>query len=55
VALAVQQEDTRVTQFFSPQRVLAARAYQESKEEEEEEEEDKRQRALQKEEAACKR
>jgi hypothetical protein len=47
------EEDTRVPQFFSPQRVLAARAFQASKEEEEEE--DKRQRALQKEEAACKR
>jgi hypothetical protein len=31
------EEDTGVPQFFSPQRVLAARAYQESKEEKEEE------------------
>ncbi len=40
-------------QFFSPRRVLAARAYQEGKEEKEEK--DKRQRALRKEQTICKR
>jgi DDE superfamily endonuclease len=37
------EEDTRVPQFFSPKRILAAKAFQESKEKEEEE--DKRQKA----------
>jgi hypothetical protein len=47
------EQDEGVPQFFSPQRVLAAKVFQENKEVAEEE--DKRQRALQKEEAACKR
>jgi hypothetical protein len=47
------EEDTGVPQFFSPQCVLATKAFHKHKEEEEEE--DKRQRAQQKEEAACKR
>jgi hypothetical protein len=47
------EQDGGVPQFFSPQRVLAAKVFQENKEVAEEE--DKRQRALQKEEAACKR
>jgi hypothetical protein len=49
----LREEDTGVAQFFSPQRVLTAKAFQENKEEEEEE--DKRQRAQRKEEAAYKR
>jgi hypothetical protein len=47
------EQDEEIPQFFSPQRVLAAKAFQENKEEVEEE--DKRQKALQKEEAAHKR
>jgi hypothetical protein len=47
------EQDEGVPQFFSPQRVLAAKAFQENKEVAEEE--DKRQKALQKEEAARKR
>jgi hypothetical protein len=47
------EQDEGVPQFFSPQRVLAAKAFQENKEVAEEE--DKRQKTLQKEEAAHKR
>lgn len=47
------EEATAAPQFFSPQRVLLAKAYQEGKEQAEEE--GKRQRAIQKEEAAYKR
>jgi hypothetical protein len=47
------EEESGVPQFFSPQRVLTAKAYQEGKEEAIEEE--KRQKAIRKEEAAAKR
>lgn len=47
------EETNAAPQFFSPQKVLSARAYQESKEAAEQEE--KRQKALRKEEAACQR
>jgi hypothetical protein len=47
------EEEAAVPQFFSPQRVLAAKAYQEGKDEAVEEE--KRQRAIRKEEATAKR
>jgi hypothetical protein len=49
----LEEEDTGVPQFLSPQRVLAARAFQENKVVAEEE--DKRQKAIQKEEALYKR
>jgi hypothetical protein len=49
----LEEEKAGVPQFFSPQRVLAAKAYQEGKEEAIEEE--KRQKAIRKEEAAAKR
>jgi hypothetical protein len=49
----LEEKEARVPQFFSPQRVLAAKAYQEGKEEAVEEE--KRQRAIRKEEATAKR
>jgi hypothetical protein len=47
------EEVVGAPQFFSPQRVCLAKAYQEGREQAEEE--GKRQRAIQKEEAACKR
>jgi hypothetical protein len=47
------EEEAGVAQFFSPQRILTAKAYQEGKEEAIEEE--KRQKALRKEEATAKR
>jgi hypothetical protein len=49
----LREEEAGVPQFFSPQRVLAAKAYQEGKEEAVKEE--KRQRAIRKEEATAKR
>jgi hypothetical protein len=47
------EEEAGVPQFFSPQRVLTAKTYQDNKEELEEEE--KRQKAIRKEEATRKR
>lgn len=49
----LREQNAGVPQFFSRQRVLATKAYQEGKEEGEEE--DGRQKAIRKEEAACKR
>jgi hypothetical protein len=47
------EEDTNEPQFFSPQRVLAAKAYQQSKEAAEKEK--KRQRAINKKQALSQR
>jgi hypothetical protein len=49
----LKKKEARVPQFFSPQRVLAAKAYQEGKEKAIKKE--KRQKTIQKKEAATKR